>query len=400
MRDIAIRDIEIALAVSTRQWSEHLHRFLVDHGGARVRLYVMQPQDAFSERFDVLLIDDICSFLSPHLVEKLDRTGRRVVGVYNPAEFSDGKDRLLACGVTEVIEADADPEEFLALVDQLGINRESQGGPPDEAEETVSSDLAPQQAAPLVAVGSPPGGCGATEVAIALARRLAEEHEGVGLLDLDQRAPSVAQRLGLGLHPNLLTAIDAVHHHSDSLESCWHTLRGSPLRILPGVPNPVDRTHLRRGEVAEVLLETARLSKATVVNFGHWHSPPNDQPVWGTDGRVSDAVLEAASVVVGVALPSPVGIIRMVEWIGEVRAKRPDVSIYVVVNRTPGSLSVRRALFEELCSVVGPARIAFLPEDATVAEAAWNGVLVERGRFRRGCDRLADRVLEEVIRLE
>ena len=121
MRDVAIRDIEIALAVSTRQWSAHLHRFLVDHGGARVRLYVMQPQDAFSEEFDVLLIDDICSFLSPHLVEKLNRAGHRVVGVYSPAEFSDGKDRLLACGVTEVIESDAGPEEFLALIDQLEI---------------------------------------------------------------------------------------------------------------------------------------------------------------------------------------------------------------------------------------------------------------------------------------
>jgi len=32
----------------------------------------MQPQDASSERFDVLLIDDICSFLSPHLVDKLN----------------------------------------------------------------------------------------------------------------------------------------------------------------------------------------------------------------------------------------------------------------------------------------------------------------------------------------
>ncbi|MCQ3802662.1 MAG: hypothetical protein OXC98_09810 [bacterium] len=397
MRDVAIRDIEIALAVSTRQWSAHLHRFLVDHGGARVRLYVMQPQDAFSEEFDVLLIDDICSFLSPHLVENLNRAGHRVVGVYSPAEFSDGKDRLLACGVTEVIESDAGPEEFLALIDQLEINRESHGGPPDEEEDRAFAEVSPQQPAPLVAVGSPPGGCGATEVAIALARRMAEITEGVGLLDLDQRAPSVAQRLGLGLHPNLLTAIDAVYHHSDSLESCWHTMRGSSLRILPGVPNLVDRSHLRRSEVAEVLLETARVSRATVVNFGHWQSPSTDQPVWGVTGSVSDAVMEMASVVVGVALPNPVGIIRMVEWIGDIRARRPEASIHVVVNKAPGSLSVRKALFEELSSAVGPARIAFLPEDTRVAEAAWNGVLVERGRFRRGCDRLADQVLEGVF---
>ena len=265
-----MRDIEIALAVSTRQWSEHLHRFLVDHGGARVRVHVMRPEDAFSESFDVLLIDDICSFLSPHLVEKLNQRGRRVVGVYSPAEFPDGKDRLLACEVIEAIEADASPEEFLALVEQLGIDRESGRDLSDTTTSRISPDPGPEGLRSLVAVGSPPGGCGATEVAIGIARRLAERHQEVGLLDLDQRAPSVAQRLGLPLHPNLLTAIDAVHHHSDSLDSCWQTPRGSSLRVLSGVPDPGDRTHLRRGEVAEVLLAATKVSEATVVNFGNW----------------------------------------------------------------------------------------------------------------------------------
>lgn len=392
-----MRDIEIALAVSTRRWSDHLHRFLVDHGGARVRLYVMQPEDAFSERFDVLLIDDICSFLSPHLVEKLNRAGRRVVGVYDPAEFPDGKDRLLACDVSEVIEADADPEEFLALVDQLGIVRD--GGEDLIGEET---ELRPAIAHPaerhaLIAIGSPPGGCGATEVAIAVARRLAERYESVALLDVDQRAPSVAQRLGLGLYPNLLTAIDAVHHHSERLDACWHTLRGTSLRVLPGVPNISDRTELRRGEVAEVLLETSKLADVTVVNFGFAENSPADQHIWEAAGNVSDAVMTLATVLVGVAFPSPVGVTRMIEWIGQLRAKHSTIAAHLVVNRTPPSLSQRKALFEELSKAVGSTRIVFLPEDTRVAQAAWNGVLVERGKFRRGCDRLADQVLGEEI---
>ncbi len=392
-----MRDIEIALAVSTRQWSEHLHRFLVDHGGARVRVHVMRPEDAFSESFDVLLIDDICSFLSPHLVEKLNQRGRRVVGVYSPAEFPDGKDRLLACEVIEAIEADASPEEFLALVEQLGIDRESGRDLSDTTTSRISPDPGPEGLRSLVAVGSPPGGCGATEVAIGIARRLAERHQEVGLLDLDQRAPSVAQRLGLPLHPNLLTAIDAVHHHSDSLDSCWQTPRGSSLRVLSGVPDPGDRTHLRRGEVAEVLLAATKVSQATVVNFGNWGMVSNDRPYWDVTGSISGAVLEIAQALVGVALPSPVGIVRMIEWIGNIRTRHPGIPAQVVVNRAPNSLSMRRALFEELCAAVGPVRIAFLPEDQQVTEAAWNGVLVDKGKFRRGCDRLADRVLSEQI---
>ena len=388
-----MRDIEIALTVSTRQWSEGLHRFLVDHGGARVRLYVMRPEDAFSERFDAILIDDICSFLSPRLVAKLNRMGRRVVGVYSPAEFPDGKDRLLACDVTEVIESDAPPEEFLALLERLEIDRGPDGHSPGGARPRNAPEPGADRSRRLVAVGSPPGGCGATEVAIAVARRLADRYGEVGLLDLDQRAPSVAQRLGLALHPNLLTAIDAVQHHSDSLESCWQAPPGSSVRILPGVPNPADRTQLRQDEVAEVLLESSRLARATVVNFGHWDASAGDQPFWDTSGSVSDAVLQTARVLVAVALPSPVGMIRMIEWLGRIRARHPGLAVHVVVNRAPGALSVRRALFEELRAAVGQVRIAFLPDDPLVSEAAWNGVLVERGKFRRGCDRLADRVL-------
>lgn len=397
MKETVMRDIEIALAVSTRQWSEHLHRFLVDHGGARVRLHVMQPGDAFSERFDVLLIDDICSFLSPHLVEKLNRADRRVVGVYDPDEFPDGKDRLLACDVTEVIEAHADPEEFLALIGQLGVTREAEGSSGMEEGNGLSAGVESERLHPLVAVGSPPGGCGSTEVAIGAARRMAERYEPVGLLDLDQRAPSVAQRLGLGLHPNLLTAIDAVHHRSDSFESCWQSLPASPMRILPGVPNLTDRTNLRQGEVAEVLLETAGMAEVTVVNFGYWDAPVSEQPVWDTTGSLFDSVMEVARVVVGVALPTPVGIVRMIEWIGRIRAGYPGVSLYVVINRAPGSNAMRKSLFDELRRAVGQVPVAFLPEDARVAEAAWNGVLVEKGRFRRGCDRLADLLLSEVL---
>ena len=394
-----MRDIEIALAVSTRRWSDHLHRFLVDHGGARVRLYVMQPQDAFSERFDVLLIDDICSFLSPHLVEKLNRSGRRVVGVYDPAEFPDGKDRLLACDVTEVIEADAGPEEFLTLVDRMGIVRDTEGD--WIRDETMPGPARAQSELrrPFVAVGSPPGGCGATEVAIAVARRLAERHDTVALLDVDQRAPSVAQRLGLGLYPNLLTAIDAVHHHSESLEACLHTLRGTSLRVLPGVPNIADRVELRQGEVAEVLLETGKLADVTVANFGFWDNTRGGQHIWDATGNVSDAVMAVATVLVGVALPNPVGVTRMIEWIGRLRTKHPSIAALLVVNRTPAVLSQRRALFGELSRAVGQVQVAFLPEDTRVAEAAWNGVVVERGKFRRGCDRLADQVLGEEIKV-
>ncbi|HUP17291.1 MAG TPA: hypothetical protein VM848_14720, partial [Acidimicrobiia bacterium] len=62
---------DIALAASAREWPDRLHRFLLDHGGGRIVDRVMTPDQASDAGFDVLLIDDVCSFLTPRLVTML-----------------------------------------------------------------------------------------------------------------------------------------------------------------------------------------------------------------------------------------------------------------------------------------------------------------------------------------
>lgn len=37
-------ETELALAMSARNWADELHRFLADHGGARVRVTAMGPE--------------------------------------------------------------------------------------------------------------------------------------------------------------------------------------------------------------------------------------------------------------------------------------------------------------------------------------------------------------------
>src|SRR5690606_34142626 len=77
---------------------------------------VMAAEQATDLDFDVLLIDDVCSFLTPRLVMKLKQAGREVIGAYMPEDGTDAKRRLLECGITDVIETDSSPEEFLAKV--------------------------------------------------------------------------------------------------------------------------------------------------------------------------------------------------------------------------------------------------------------------------------------------
>jgi MinD-like ATPase involved in chromosome partitioning or flagellar assembly len=379
-----VREVELALALSARDWADALHRFLVDHGGARVRLQLLGADEALSESFDVLIIDDICSFLTPRLVEQVRRHGRHVIGVYDPDEYAGGKDRLLDCGVDDVVEAGADPDEFLRVIGRLGLA---------DAHEPVLDSPAAQASGGkgpnLVVVGAPVGGCGATEVAIAIAMRLARRHPLVVLIDTDEVAPSIAARLGLPLHPNLRSAIDAVHHRAGRLQDSLH--RVSRLQILPGLADAREWLEVRPAEVLEVVRELQLSDTVVVANIGSMIEPA----AAGDGGRfgISRAMLTEADHIVGVGLPSPVGVVRLLAWAAEVAELAGPAPVHLFVNRAPRSRYRRGEILEEVSRAVRPASLGFLPQDPAVTAAAWAGEPLRGGRFARGAGRLADRVL-------
>ena len=125
--------------------------------------------------------------------------GREIVGVYDPVDAHDAKRHLLECGITDVIEEGAAPDEFLAIAGATLLHR---GAP--------SSPVTSRPRSFRVGVLGPIGGVGCTEIAIGIATNL--HSRSTLLIDLDERMPSVTQRLDLPVHPNLLTALEAAHH--------------------------------------------------------------------------------------------------------------------------------------------------------------------------------------------
>lgn len=365
-------DIELALAASARQWVDHLHRFLTDHGGARVRTVVMGPEDVATQSFDVLLIDDVCSFLTPRLVEQVRRRGRLVVGVFDARDGSDAKRRLLECGVDDVVEADASPDEFLAVV-----GRVRQFAPELELEEI--SEFQPGRAGRVIVVGGPSGGCGATEVTLALGETL-----GGVMVDADDVAPALAQRLGASLHPNLRTAIDLVHHRSGAVEEALTPVGGATL--VAGLAHGEDWAQLHPGEVEAVVEELAAAHAEVVVNVGSGL----ERPHLG-EGRfgLARSVVSQADAVIAVGLPHPVGVTRLIRWVHEATLLAPEAQAWVVVNRMARSGFRRGEVGAELTRALPGSRVRFLPEDPRVAEAAWAGSPVRTGPFMRAVRRLA-----------
>ncbi len=400
-----MREPAVMLAHSIRGWAQELHFFLMDHGGAMVRGYVMSPEDATAEKYDVLLVDDITSFLSTRLVSNLQRSGIRVIGVYDSADVAGtGKQRLLELGVDEALADTTPPAEFVETIARIS-------GPTIGAEDPELNGLFEAISAKtkvrgpidhdagvrrtrrgyVVAVAAAVGGAGATEVAVQLSVALRMRNLATALVDADEQAPSVAQRLGLALHPNIRTAVDAVHHGTGALGATLTELPAVGIRVLSGLPNPRDWFELRSGEVVEVLAELAKTHPYVVANVG---PRIEDLPETGGPARfsVTRATLSLSDIVVLVGTSTPVGVTRIIDWLADGRSLITGKPLHIVLNQHPASSFVASEVEAELRRTVTPQSITVAPFDKRVTRAAWDGGFVMRGPFSKAIAKLSQAV--------
>jgi hypothetical protein len=211
----------------------------------------MSLEQAVSDQYEVLFIDDVCSFLTPRLVRSVRELGREIVGVYDPVDAHDAKRHLLECGITDVIEEGAAPVEFLALAEATLLHR---GAP--------SPTVTPRPRSFRVGVLSPIGGVGCTEIAIGIATNLSQSRSTL-LIDLDERMPSVTQRLDLPIHPNLLTALEAAHHAAGSITEA--ILDHDSIDVIGGLVNTTSGQDIPHIEIEGVLDEIGKAGYEVVV---------------------------------------------------------------------------------------------------------------------------------------
>jgi len=361
---------ELALAASARDWPDRVHRFLLDHGGGRVLARVMGPEQAVHDEYDVLLIDDVCSFLTPRLVQRLRGAGREIVGVYSPGDGPDAKRRLLECGITDVIESDATADEFVAAAAAILAHRQ------------VAMPELPR-ISPTFRIGvlGSGAGTGVTEVSIALSSHLAERRSAV-LIDLNQTWPGIAQRLDLPLHPNLRTAVDLAHHSPDRLHEAIHET--GDLAVVAGLANPGVGSEVSGHELRSLVEDLGtRRHEFLVADLG---------AVTGNDiaGLLTFDIL----LVVGAA--NPVGLTRLVRIVHTLLSGRHP-EILVVVNRVGTAGHVRGEIRSEMIRSLPGTPLILLPSDPRVESAAWNGVIANRGRFHKAMKEVAV-LLDEAIR--
>jgi MinD-like ATPase involved in chromosome partitioning or flagellar assembly len=387
-----VSEPEVALVFSPETWVEGLHRHLTDHGGARVRQVIVDPSLAFDEDYGTLAVSHRWPGLTRTFVDAVHRRHRRLLGVFDPDEPA-GREFLVSLGADRVLPSDASMAEFVDTFNAL----EPQVPHPAPSLAALEAAVDGRQRTEpssngdrsrrwrLVAVGGTPG-AGATELAIGLTGALRGQRERVVLVDADEVVPSIAQRLGLPIEPNLRSAIESVEYGMGDVDAAI-VRAGRELDVVTGLPNVGAWSQVRPSEVLDVVEAIGRAGRHVVANFG---SRLEDV---GRGGRnrygISRAVVSEASDVIGVAPATPVGVTRVLGWIAEVRVLNPTAPVHLAINRAPRDAFRRAEIEQEIRRTFEPESLVFLPQDARVEAAAWSGTLVAAGPYVKAVAELA-----------
>ncbi len=388
------RTIALGLALSTRSWRGTLQRHCRDHVADVHASLLRDAIDATSGQVEVVILDDDTSWLSSPTVVQMRDAGVVVIGLFDPDEADGhGERHLRRVGVDVVRPCSLDAEELVEVVRSVAPDAASTERFVELVE--VASDRIPKPERQVIAVGGP-AGTGATEVSIALAQLWG----GIRpiLVDVDETHPSLARRLGLAIHPHIVTAVEALRGEQipfdedrSRIEDCLaRSVIGDgslPFDVIVGLASRDDWALLRPDDAAALVEELAARWPLVVARLG-----PNleDLTRHGNRYGVSRAVAQRATRVLGVCEGSSVGVLRFVDWLLDVTSLVGDTPIDVVLNRCPTSSSARSQLVHQLREIAGPriGDIVVSGHDTRVERAAWDAALVRRGGFLKAIGRL------------
>lgn len=330
----------------------------------------MESDQAIASSFDVLFVDDICSFLTPRLVAAVKAKGAEVVGVFLSSDGSDAKRRLLECGISDVIETEATPNEFVEKAAAAIAHR------------VVAAEPSTPHKTGALSVGivGAAQGVGATELAVSLSTQLTRT-TSVALVDADPALPSVAQRLDLSVHPNIRTVLDESLHPSGGLAASIQ--QAGEVMVVGGVADAAHATPLNRSELSIVVDSMQQIARVVVLDLG-----PFDRTTAGAFGRLS------TTAIVGSA--DPVGVTRLIRASQNLTEVVGGRRLVLVVNKTPSRPYYQAEIRAEVANALPGLPLVLLPFDRKMNTSNWEGSVADRGAFAKGVKDVA-RVITEAI---
>ena len=277
---------KVATILSAQPWEQEFADAARNSGGVRLVGRAYEPGDLPSD-VDVIIGGSEISWLTPACIKAWQARGIRIIGIH-PATDTPGRQLFQAAGADAVLSALEPPEVLLGTARSLAaFPRHSRSAPR------------------ITVVSGPAGAPGRTECAVAIAT-LASRTTRTLLIDLDDRFPSVALRLGLPPFPNIDNAVDETRGTGKIPPGSLQT--AGELQVLAGTFCS-DRLGPRTRR--DLLWAARGVGDHIVVDAG---SSDEDDPV-----------LELATETILVCDASPIGLVRAATLAGWWKADPPRV---------------------------------------------------------------------------
>ncbi|MCK9874472.1 chromosome partitioning protein [Frankia sp. Ag45/Mut15] len=333
---------------------------------------------------------------------RLAIAGIAVVGLIAPGD-EDADRRLRQLGVAAVIPADATAEVVAgavveasrALATHPGVGNGSTAAPgwPSGYSEALpgfgqlapfgvggdAADVPEVGAGRVIAVWGPAGAPGRTTLALCLAAEIAALGVSTLLVDADSYGGAIGQLVGLLEEaPGLAAAARSANQGLLDVPRLAMLCRdlGDGLRVLPGISRPSRWPELRPASMETVLALARRLSAYIVVDCGFCLESDEELSFDTAAPRRNGAtlaVLEAADIVLAVASAEPVGLVRFVRGLADLRESVPSVEPLIVVNRLRASVvggEPAREVSRAILRHTGSEPVALVPYDLAGLDAA------------------------------
>jgi Flp pilus assembly CpaE family ATPase len=337
------------------------------------------------------LVDAQLRRLDVDAVERLAAAGVTVVGVTAPGSQADA-DRLVECGISFLVPADADAAVFATVIEAAVADADDAGpalssrtfGDPAVSGGSLARPIQgqPGPAMPrgsVIAVWGPTGAPGRSTVAATVADELARLGSSTLLVDADVYGGVLASVFGLlDESPGLVAACRQAQSRrldATALSAlCWQI--NAKLRVLTGISRPDRWPEIRPAAMENLLEVTRELVSHTVLDLGFSLETDEElsfDTVAPRRNGATLAALDVADLVLVVGSADPIGIQRLVRGLEELRSAGIDKPIWVVLNRVRAS-AVPGNPETELDSVLrrfaGRAPAAMLPADPDAADRA------------------------------
>jgi Mrp family chromosome partitioning ATPase len=387
--------MKVGLGATKSTWSAQLRTYCRDHMTAMAAEMVLEAGQLNGDgqrHFDVVIIDDTTRIFAPADVGALVTSGTVVIGLFDD-ELGLGQAHLERLGVSRLLPASTPTDQLAEMIAEIGPINATEVAP-QQPPGPQRRAMPPGRRGLLTVLSAASGGCGLTEALVGLAQAATTRPQRLLVIEANPLRASLATRLrrptGYGLTRPLSLIAQGRPGLPDGLTPTW-TDAGAALgrfdlicqTAAPGGPPMTAPGHLN-SLVDEGLA-------------GYDHVLVDAGPLLGSSaGQSIDrfaatrAVLGRADQVMVFASADPEGAVHLAEWLASAQTLNVTAPAWAVFGRTPASLL--KGTFEQarLTEAVeantgrgsrGFAAVRFLPEDAVVARARWNGEIVWRGRW-------------------